>query len=138
MFYFSKVYNNLTDFKFSFVRSWSALFSERLLRFYGLFLVLSQLLNWYLAYYIYSHLNGRLLILHYNVDFGADLIGPAERIFWGPVSGLFLIIINLGLALFVVHFFSQRLVSRALLFGALMWQGFLTISLFTIYLNNFR
>lgn len=138
MFYFSKVYNNLTDFKFSFMRSWSALFSERLLRFYGLFLALSQLLNWYLAYYIYSQLSGRLLILHYNVDFGADLIGPAERIFWGPLSGLLVIIFNLGLALFIVRYPQQRLASRALILGALIWQSFLTISLFTIYLNNFR
>jgi len=50
---------------------------------------------WFAAYYIYTRLENDLVILHYNVDFGLDSIGPAIKIFNYPLVGFSIIIFNI-------------------------------------------
>lgn len=138
MLYFSKVYNYLTDFRLNFKKSLAAVFASRAFRVYLLLTLVWQLLNWYLGYYIYKHLGGNLLILHYNVDFGTDLIGPPSRAFSGPLFGLLVLIINSGLALIFNRQKKNIFVSHLLIAGAMVLNLFLLIAMFTIYLNNFR
>ncbi|MCX6798266.1 MAG: hypothetical protein NTX66_03600 [Candidatus Falkowbacteria bacterium] len=141
MFYFSKVYNYLTDFRGNFKKALGAVFSPRSFKVYLILTLIFQALTWYIAYYIYRNLTGDLLILHYNVDFGTDLIGPPSRAFSGPLFGLLIFFVNSGLALFLrAKNTKQKLnfINHLLIAGAMVLNLFLLISLFTIYLNNFR
>jgi len=136
--YFSKVYNYLTDFRLNFKKTLTNVFSPRVFKLYLALILLWQLLNWYLGYYVYKNLGGNLLILHYNVDFGTDLIGPPTRAFSGPLFGLLILIINSGLALILNRQKKAVFANHLLIAGAMVLNLFLLIAMFTIYLNNFR
>ena len=51
-------------------------------------------LNWYFAYFINSKVSQDLVGLHYNVDFGINLIGDVSRIYIIPALGMFIFFIN--------------------------------------------
>lgn len=137
MLYSAKVYNYLTDFRLNFKKSFSAVFSPRIFKVYLILILLFQILTWYIGIYIYRHLTGDLLILHYNVDFGTDLIGPPTRSFSGPLFGLLIFFINSGLALALNVKKKAAYLNHLLIAGAMVINLFLLISLLTIYLNNF-
>jgi len=138
MLYFSKVYNYLADFKLGFKKSWEAVFSPRIFKIYLLAILGIQLLGWYISIYVFRNLSGELLILHYNVDFGTDLIGPPSRVFSGPLFGLFVLFANTIFALLLNRRRQSLIVNHFLIAGAMVINAFVLLALFTIYLNNFR
>lgn len=107
-------------------------------RFYFLAVGLLQLVGWWQVFYIYRHLSGNLLVLHYNVDFGIDLVGPPTDIFIYPIFGLGVFILNLLVAASLhrrrdFHIFVHFLLAAAVVFG-----GCLALALFFIYMINFK
>ncbi len=99
-------------------------------------------LNWYFAYFINSKVSQDLVVLHYNVDFGINLIGDVSRIYIIPALGLFIFFINSGLAIIVNrqrfdNTNTTRLLTHFILGGALLANLFLLISLAFVYLINF-
>ena len=70
-------------------------------RWYAALTVILQIIAWAESIFIYRNLTGDLLILHYNVDFGIDLVGVPSRIFVYPLVGLGVFILNLIIA--IIH-----------------------------------
>ncbi|MFA6320157.1 MAG: hypothetical protein WCX66_04500, partial [archaeon] len=51
-------------------------------------------ITWILAFWLAAVSRGGLLILHYNINFGIDLIGSANSIYWLPVGATAAFVIN--------------------------------------------
>lgn len=76
------------------------------------------------------------IILHYNVYFGVDLIGSWWQVFFLPLMGTLILIINLVLAYL---FFKQkeRVASHLLLLSAFVIQAGISIAVASIVLINY-
>ena len=73
--------------------------------------------------------------LHYNVNFGIDFLGPWLYIFLFPLAGFALIVLDLILGLsFQV---KEVLLTRLLVWSAVIVQLFIILSLFFLALNSF-
>jgi hypothetical protein len=112
------------------------------IKIYVLAIIILILFNWFFAYFINSKVSQGLVVLHYNVDFGINLIGDVSRIYIIPALGLFIFFINSGLAVVInrqrfENINTVRLLTHLILSGALLSNLFLFISLAFIYLINF-
>lgn len=119
-------------------QSFLALWRFRPSRLYLLFIFLFQVAAWLQAWSIRRDLTGNLVVLHYNVNFGTDLIGAPHEVFYYPLLGLGVLLINLVIAL--AHrrrrdwyFFIHVLFGSAAVFNLI-----LCLVLLSIYLINFR
>ena len=106
-------------------------------RFYFLAVLLAQALAWLQASLIFRNLSGDLLVLHYNVDFGVDLVGPPAQIFIYPFFGLAIFLINLILAASLHRHKNFRVFVHLLLGAAVIFALFLNLTFWFIYLINF-
>lgn len=106
-------------------------------RFYVLIASLWQIIAWLEAIFIYRNLTGDFLVLHYNVDFGIDLVGAPRRVFLYPIFSLIVLTLNFCLAAVFHRHKDFRLFSHILLLAAVLFAVFLTLSLMFIYLINF-
>ncbi|MDO8592157.1 MAG: hypothetical protein Q7R92_00110 [bacterium] len=105
-------------------------------RIYLFFLLALNATNWLLAYYVNRHVSQNLIILHYNVNLGVNLIGEARGIYVIPTLGLAFIVINF---LLLLNICRQGKFSVHLLLGfSLVINIFLIASTISIYLINFR
>jgi len=107
---------------------------------FRIYLFLALILNsfsWFLVYLIKSHINHNLVILHYNIDFGFDLIGEVNQLYFFPILSLILILVNLFLVLFF-SFLGTRIFLFHL-FGMIssVVNFFFLFYLVLIYLINF-
>ena len=107
-------------------------------RIYLVAIALLQALIWWQAISIRQRVSGNLLILHYNIDFGVDLIGAPAKIFYYPLAGLLLVILNIILAAIFVNFKNFRPLMHMLLLVAIVVSIFLSLALLSIYTVNFR
>ena len=100
-------------------------------RFYFGLAVIIQASAWLQAAYIYRHLSGDLLVIHYNIDFGIDLVGAPWRIFLYPAYGLAVFALNWIIASALYRRQHFRLFANvfSLLTG---------LALMFVYLINFR
>jgi len=97
-----------------------------------------QLLAWSQALLIRRSLTGDFLVLHYNVDFGIDLVGSPTKIFIYPLVGLGILLLNFILAVIIGRRSQGQLATNLLLLGAAVFGLFLSLALLSIYLINFR
>jgi hypothetical protein len=79
---------------------------------------------------------GDLLVLHYNVDFGVNLIGLAGEIYAMPIMGVLIILFNyffVGIIRKESNFLAYLLLAGALIFNSIIfiWIGYM-------YLINFK
>jgi hypothetical protein len=74
------------------------------------------------------------IILHYNIEFGVDLVGPWYYILSLPLSGLIFLLLDFGLAFFL--FLRFRSLSYILIFTALAVQIILFIATLLIFFLN--
>ena len=100
--------------------------------------LLFQISAWWQAIFIYKHLSGQLLILHYNIDFGIDLVGEPWHIFLYPLYGLGIFLLNWTVSAFLHRRQYFRLFANLLLTAALLFGLFVSLALMFIYLINFR
>lgn len=101
-----------------------------------------NILNWAAVYSINAKISQDLAVLHYNVDFGVNLIGSVKQIYVIPFLGLIIFILNLVLLIFSFRlnyriFSSGKFFAHILLGSALLANFFLFISLALVYLVNF-
>lgn len=105
-------------------------------RFYLLFLFCLNIINWLLAYYVNKNVSQNLVVLHYNVNLGVNLIGNVRDIYIIPTLGLAFIVINF-LLLLNIHRRNRFLIHLLLNFSLLI-NLVLIASIISIYLINFR
>ena len=108
------------------------------LRLYFLLTFFLNLALFLSAYFIYSSNSGQLLILHYNIDFGIDLLGEPIKIFLLPLAGLLIYLINFILIFFFYRKKNYSLFSHFLPITALLFNIFLLTAMLSLYLINFR
>ena len=135
---YSDIYANFFSICQKANQSLGALWRLLPVKFYLLALLFFQAFSWWGAYHIYSSLTGDILVLHYNVDFGIDLVGAPVRIFSYPLFGLGIVLLNAALAASFSRHRDFRVFSHLLLGAAICFNFILNIALFFIYLINFR
>ncbi len=91
--------------------------------------------NLLILFYFIGKLNN-LIILHYNVYLGVDLIGDGRQILLMPLVTLCFLLVNLSLA---IYFFNkkERMLSHILSLITLLSQLGITVAGATILVVNF-
>lgn len=74
------------------------------------------------------------IFLHYNIIFGVDLVGKWWRIFYLPLMGIGVLMINYFLAAAVYLF--DKFLARFLTFWVLFFHLFLTVGIFLLVRLN--
>ncbi len=97
-----------------------------------------QALVWLQAWFIHRNLSGDILVLHYNVDFGIDLVGNPARIYLYPLLSLGVFIINFLILAVLYKDKNFKILTHFLLGFAALFGLFLSLALLAVYLINFR
>ncbi len=108
--------------------------------YFAIFLFVNGL-NWFYASYIYSNIlpeTRDLIALHYNVEFGVNLIGAAKNIYILPTLGLLIAILNFSLLLTVHKSRNSKFLGNFFLLPVIIVNIYLFIGLVSIYLSNFK
>ncbi len=112
------------------------LVSFRFVRIYLFLLFALNIINWLIAWQVNSNVSQRLVVLHYNVNLGVNLIGDVANIYIIPTLGLAFIVINFLLLLNI--FRNNKFLIHLLLGFTLLINLFLIAGTVAIYLVNFR
>lgn len=131
---YARFYTGLTKFS----RNFSQFIKFPPTIIYLVILVILQVLNWWQAINIFRRLTGDFLILHYNVDFGIDLLGQSKDIFYFPILGLIIVFSNVLLAFIFFRRPKGRLLMHLLLSATIIFSVFVNAALFVLFLINFR
>lgn len=107
-------------------------------RLYLAVILLLQVLAWLQAIIIRRSLSGDFLILHYNINFGVDLVGSPEKIFFYPLAGLLAVIINFVLIFIFARRKESRFITHLFLGSTVIFEIFLSLVLLAVFLINFR
>jgi hypothetical protein len=134
----SDIFSHIYFLKKNFLRSVSFLFDFFHVRILIIILIGLNLLIWFLALFVNYNVSQSLIVLHYNIDFGVDLIGEAKRLYIIPLLGLVIILINKILLMTLFKNEHFRFISYLLLLSALFVNFILLTALSIIYLINFR
>jgi hypothetical protein len=135
---YTRLYNRFFNFKEQTFSALNSLWRYRLARLYLLLIIIWQTIAWFQARFIFKNLSSDLLVLHYNVDFGTDLISQPNQIFYYPLGGLMFILLNLVICLLFHRNKDFKLFVDLLVGGAALFSIFLNLALLSIYLINFR
>lgn len=135
--FFIKIYDQLHINIFKLKGLLKDLFSFLFVRVYFIIIVAINLFLGYLSYYMYQKISQNIAILHYNVDFGVDLIGNKINFFSIPLLSLIFILVNLIILLSLVKKKDFKFLSYFLLSFLLLFHIFLVLSIIPIYLINF-
>lgn len=114
-----------------------AVWRLKLARLYFFLSGLFQVLAWLQAIFIFRRVSGDILVLHYNVDFGIDLVGAPARIFYYPLAGLALFLLNFIVAAALSGQKDFRALAKLLLAASVLIGIFLCLVLLSIYFINF-
>lgn len=118
--------------------SWRAIFNFKPSLAYLALIIFWQLIAWFQAWFIKHNLSGDILVLHYNVDSGIDWIGNPIRIYFFPLLGLIVALLNFIVLASLYKDKNFRILTHFLLGAAVLFAIFLNIALFAVYLINFR
>ncbi len=131
-----KIYIVFKDFKDSFVYLWNFLY----IKIYLLILVLVNIINFLAVYWIIDKISNSyddIIILHYNVNFGVNLIKGAIWFYIIPLLGFVITIINIVLLTFIANHKDRKFISHLLLFTAILVNIFLFFGIIAIFLINY-
>lgn len=135
---YSNLYANFYSFSQEVRAAFAALWRFVPSRFFLGAAILLQAACWLQAIFIYKHLSGDLLVLHYNIDFGIDLVGPPWHIFIYPVYGLGVFLLNWTIAAALYRRQYFRLFADILLSAAILFSVLAGLAMMFVYLINFR
>jgi len=113
------------------------LFSFLFIRIFLIFIFVFNLIFFYFSYLIYSRLSQDIVILHYNVDFGIDLIGSKQALFNFPLLSLLVFLLYIIILLFLVKRDDFKFWAYMLLSFLSLFCIFISLALFSVYLINF-
>jgi hypothetical protein len=108
--------------------------------FIKLYLIINIILNvilWYGAYWLVKKLPAALVALHYNIDFGINLIGEARNIYIIAVSGSIVFLVNLFLSALLLKREEGKIIAHLLMSLSIVIHFYLAAGLFSLYLVNF-
>ena len=94
-----------------------------------------SVLNFLFLYYFTEKLNN-LIILHYNVYLGVDLMGESNQIFLIPAVGLFFALVNLVLAIYFISK-KERMLSHILSLTTFIVQLGISVAGGSVILVNY-
>lgn len=106
--------------------------------YYLIIITVLQIISWGQALFIYHNLNGDFLVLHYNVDYGIDLVLDPKDVFFWPLLALFIFIINTFILLGLYKINNTKFFSNLLLLASILVNFLVVLSLVSIYLINFK
>lgn len=107
-------------------------------RVYLIILFFLNLSLWLLVYVINKQPGQDLIALHYNVDFGVNLIGKASNTYVIPCLGITTILMNGVLSSTLIKQKNSKFIIHTLMISAILVHIFLFAAVATIYLVNFR
>lgn len=132
--FYARFYANLDKIKTSF----ATIFKYKPSLVYLGIIIFWQLISWFQAWLIHNSLTGELLVLHYNVDFGIDLVGAPTAIYYYPALSLGVFILNLLILAILSKNKYFKILANFLLSAAALFNLFLSVDLLAVYLINFR
>ena len=94
-------------------------------------------LNWLGSWFIYRNLAQDSTVLHYNVNFGIDLIGSRAEIFINPLLGLIFFLLDFILILLLYKNKHFKFLAHVLLNTALVVNIVLLLAGLSVYIINF-
>ncbi len=112
------------------------LLSLSLVKIYLLTILAINAIDWLIVYFINKNLSQSLVILHYNVNLGVNLIGEAVKIYTIPLLGLIFALLNFVLLLYIYR--QGKFVIHLLMSSAILANLFLLAATGAIYLINSR
>lgn len=113
------------------------LFGFLYVKLYFSAIIVLNAITWVIAYQINTKAIGnKIIILHYNVDFGVNLINSAGQTYLIPSTGLIIFLFNFIILLFFYK--KNRLISHLLLAAPVLANMVFLIALQLIYYINFR
>jgi hypothetical protein len=135
---YSGFYNLFFNFRQQTANALKSLWYFRPSRIYLALAIFWQILAWFQAIYIFKNLSSDLLVLHYNIDYGTDLVSEPNRIFYYPIGLLLALFLNLIISLSLYRHKDFKLFVNLLLGALALFSIFLNLALLSIYLINFR
>ncbi len=135
---------NINSLKNNIIKSKGVIFwylSEVFSHFYFKIFILAcfgiNFLLWVFTLLVKNSIKGDLVVLHYNINFGVDLVGKPSKLFVIPIFGLIVVFLNSLLSIVFVKFSGFKFVSQILLGVAIAVNIFLILALYFIYIINF-
>ncbi len=131
-----KIYIIIKDFKDSFIYLWNFLY----IKVYLLILLLVNIINFLAVYLVIGKISNSyddIVILHYNVSFGVNLIKKAIWLYVIPLLGFIISVINVVLLVFIANHKDRKFISHLLLFTAILVNIFLFFGIIAIFLINY-
>lgn len=135
---FEKIYSSVYDIKNSAFDALKDYFSNKYVIVYFVLIFFTNICLWLAVWKMSAHSSQNLYVLHYNADFGVDLIGEARKLYVIPQLGLFIFLLDGFLPTFFLKRSDFNLLSHVFLSSALLCHLFLIISLFSLYIINFQ
>lgn len=132
--FFNITYNFRKNAKSAFFSAWSYTYVKVFLAT----AVFVNVLIWLIARFIKVTTGTDQIALHYNVDFGIDFYGNAEKIFIIPVLGFIIILFNFLIVMFLQRNKDIIIISYILLITGLLSNIVLLAAISSVYLINFR
>lgn len=132
--FYARFYTGMQKIRESVAVVWKFLPSRIYL---GVILFLNLVL-WFQAIAIFQRLNGDFLILHYNIDFGVDLLGVPQKIFYFPIAALLVFLLNFILVTLFSRHRDAKILFHLFFSGTIIFNIFTSLALFAIYLINFQ
>lgn len=133
-----KNYSRFVLFTRSIISASKTYWSFSVNRLYLLFILILQAFIWYWSANLYSNINDDFFIFHYTVDYGIDLVSKPSLIFIIPSIALVFSLINIILSLIMANKKLAKLYWHLFGVSAFIINFFLSLSLFSIFLINFR
>ncbi len=133
-----KIYSRFVLFFRSIISASKIYWSFAYNRLYLLLVFIFQVIIWRWSFNLFSNFNNDFFIFHYTVDFGIDLVAKPNLIFIIASLALFFSLFNIILSLILVNKKLAKIYWHLLGICSFVINFFLFLSLFSIFLINFR
>jgi len=135
---YSGVYARLYGLVEEFRRAVAEIFSFQASFIYLTLFIFWQAVVWTQSILIKKSLSSDIVILHYNIDFGIDLVAASGKIYLYPLLAFFIFFVNLILLMFLYRNKNLKILIHYLLAAAVLFNFLLSLVLLSVYLINFR
>lgn len=133
----TKLWNNFYDSREKATEMLIGIFSLFYVRIYLLIALSLNIVNWLFAFYFNKNVSQKnLVVLHYNINLGVDLVGNASRIYIIPLLGLLFILFNFIIAFNIYK--QGKFIINLLLGSAILANILLLAGTAAVYFVNFR
>ncbi|NCD00905.1 hypothetical protein EOL94_02345 [bacterium] len=113
-------------------------FKPKYIKIYFFLSLVINLALLFISIWIFKNIDNNIMVLHYNIDFGIDLVGDPVRIFIFPVLAFLIFITNYVLVLVFNKKKYFKYITYLLPIISFISNTFLLAAISIIYLLNFR